>query len=118
MQEHRAAATGHARRGVVVDLDDEIVEMVVAGEPIARLLAVEADRPIVMPVRRVLAPGVLGTDRAGGQKGLRPSVTVGPPPQLPGMKRALWRAAIALALVGQDAAAAKGHGDVPSIRGE
>ena len=40
MQEYRAAATGDARGAVVIDLDDEIVEMVVAREPVAGLVAV------------------------------------------------------------------------------
>ena len=54
-----------AMRGVrvVVDLDDEIVEMVVARQPVAGLVAVEPDRLIVVAVVRVLAPGVLGADR-------------------------------------------------------
>ena len=37
MQKHRAAAAGDARPGVVVDLDDEIVEMIVAAQPVAGL---------------------------------------------------------------------------------
>ena len=35
MQEYRAAAAGDARRAVVVDLDNKIVEMVVTLEPVA-----------------------------------------------------------------------------------
>ena len=65
MQKHRAAAAGDARGGVVVDLDDEIVEMVFAGQPVAGLAVAEPDRLIVMAVVRVLAPGVFGPDRRG-----------------------------------------------------
>ena len=35
MDEHRAAAAGDARPGVVVELDDEVVEMVGAPQPVA-----------------------------------------------------------------------------------
>ena len=39
MQEYRAAAAGDARRVVVIDLDNEIIEMIVAREPITALRA-------------------------------------------------------------------------------
>ena len=37
MDEHRAAAAGDARARVVVDFDNEIIEMIVAPEPVAGL---------------------------------------------------------------------------------
>jgi len=80
MQEHRATAAGYARGAVVVDLDDEVVEVIRAGEPVSRLTPGTPHRLIVMPVVRVLAPGVLGPDRAGRQEGLRPGVPVSAPP--------------------------------------
>src|SRR5258708_13901052 len=59
MQEYRAAAAGDARGSVVIDLDDEIVEVVVAPEPVAAAIAVEPNRLIIMAVPRVFPPGVL-----------------------------------------------------------
>jgi len=41
MQEYRAAEAGYARRSIVINLDDEIVEMVIAGEPVAFITATE-----------------------------------------------------------------------------
>ena len=71
MQEHGAAAAGDARARVVVDLDDEVVEMILAGQPVAGLAAPKPDRLVVMAVGRVFAPGVLGADwpNGGGQTG-------------------------------------------------
>ena len=39
MQEHGAAAAGYPWAGVVIDFDDEIVEMVLARQPVAGLIA-------------------------------------------------------------------------------
>jgi len=89
----------------VVDLDDEIVEMVLARQPVAALLAPEPDWPIVMAITRVFAPGILRPDGVSGDKAAWPRMTIGPPPQFSRMKDAPRRAAIALALVGKDAAA-------------
>ena len=111
MQEYRAAAAGNARRGVVIDLDDEIVEMVVAPEPIATVIAIQPYRPVVMAAVGVLAPGVLRPDGANGQEGMRPRVSVGAPPQSPRPEGAFWGSAIALTLVGDDSAAPKGDWD-------
>ena len=35
MQKYRAAEAGDARRSIVIDLDNEIIQVVVAGEPVA-----------------------------------------------------------------------------------
>jgi len=111
MQEYRAAAAGNARRGVVIDLDDEIVEMIVALEPVAAAIAVEPHGLIVVPALRVFAPGVFRPDGANRQERTRPRVAVGAPPQLPGPEGAFWSGAIALALVGPDAAAPQRDGE-------
>src|SRR5438067_6680632 len=107
MQEHGAAAPGDARRRIVVDLDDEVVEMLLAPQPVAGLAARETNRLIVMPVGRVFAPGMFGTNRANRQEGLGPDMTVGAPPQPAWMEDAAGGAAVALALVGLDAATSK-----------
>src|ERR1700676_1779827 len=111
MQEYRAAAAGNARRGVVIDLDDEIVEMVVAPEPIATVIAIQPYRPVVMAAVGGLAPAVRRPDGGNRQEGMRPRVPVGPPPQSPRPEGAFWGSAIALTLVGDDSAAPKGDRD-------
>src|ERR1700736_6241052 len=105
MQEYRAAAADDARRAVVIDLDNKIVEVVVAREPIAAAISVEPHRLVVMAAPWVFAPGVLRADGANRQECPRPRVSVGAPPQLPGPERAFWGPAVALALVGPDSAA-------------
>src|SRR5262245_8919615 len=107
MQEYGAAAAGNAGARVVVDLDNEIVEVVLAPQAVARLAAFEPNRLVVMAVGRVFAPGILAADRAHRQKAFRADMAVGTPPQLPGMEGAAGGAAVALALVGPDAAPAE-----------
>lgn len=80
MQEYRAAAAGNARRGVVIDLDDEIIEVVVALESVAAVIAIQPYRPVVTAAMGVLAPAVLWLDGANRQEGSRPLVPVGAPP--------------------------------------
>jgi hypothetical protein len=89
----------------VVGLNDEIIEMIVAPQTIAALFCIQPHRLIVVPVRRVLAPGVLRTDGADGQKRPWSAMAVGAPPQPPWPECAVGRAAVALALVGPDATA-------------
>ena len=106
MQKYRTATAGDPGAGVVIDLDDEIVEIVVARQPVAGLIADHADRLIVMTVPRVLAPGVFEKDRADRQECLRAGMAIGAPPQSQRPIHAPRGAAVALTLVGQDAAAA------------
>jgi len=80
MQEHRTAASCDARSAVVIDLDDEVIEVIVARQPVAGLAADQPNRLIVMAVLRILAPGIFGTNRADGKEGSRPRMAVGPPP--------------------------------------
>ena len=68
MDEHGAATAGYPGPGVVVDLDDEVVEVVVAPEAIAWFIGRAAERPIVAPICRVLAPGIGAPDRSTGSK--------------------------------------------------
>ena len=95
----------------MIDLDDEIVEMVVAPEPIATVIAIQPYRPVVLAAVGVLTPGVLRPDGANRQEGMRPRVSVGAPPQSPRPEGAFWCPAIALTLVGDDSAAPKGDRD-------
>ena len=107
MQEHRAAAAGDARMRVVIDLDNEIVEVIVALEPVAAPGPIQSHRLVVVPARRVFAPGIFWPDGSNGQEGARPGMAIVPPPQLPGPERAFWSPAVAFALVGLNPAASE-----------
>src|SRR5205823_7214485 len=116
MQEHGAAAAGYPWAGVVIDFNDEIVEMVLARQPVAGLVADQTNGLIVVAVSRVLAPGVFGPDRPDRQIGPRPRMAVGAPPQLQRIVRALGGAAVTLPFVGEDATATKCHRHGPAVR--
>src|ERR1700704_4477675 len=118
MQEYRAAATGDARRTVVIDLDNKIIEVIVALEPIAAAIAIQPHRLVVMAAPGGFAPSVFGADSANPQKSTRPRVAVGAPPQLPGPERAFWGPAVALALVGPDSAAPERDRDGLAAHGQ
>ena len=117
MQEDRAAASGDARRKIVINLDDEIVEMVIAREPIAATVPIEPHRPVVAAAAGVLAPGVFRADGANRQECSRSRVAVGAPPYPPWPKRTLRGPAIAFALIGPDAATSqRDRYDLPANR--
>src|SRR3982751_6646056 len=118
MQEHGAAAPGNAPARVVLNLDDEIVEMVLPGQPVALVAAREANRPVVVTISRVFAPGILGTNGVNGQERPRAGMAVGAPPQKARMEDAAGGAAVALALVGHDPATSERDRYGPAIRGE
>src|SRR5260370_36933516 len=109
MQEYRAAAPGDARRAVMIDLDDKIVEMIVALEPVSALAAISPHRLIVMAALRIFTPGVVGPDGANRQERTRPRMAVDAPPQLPGPEGASWGSALAFTLVGPDTAPPKAN---------
>ena len=111
MQKYCAAAPGDARRAVVIDLDNEIVEMIIAPEPVTAMVAIPPHRPIVVAALRIFAPGIVGPDGANRQESARPRMAVGAPPQLPGPESTAWGSAIAFALVGRNTAAPKGNRD-------
>jgi hypothetical protein len=100
MDEHGAASPGDTRAGVVVDLDNEVVEMVIAPEPVAGLVGPAAERTVVAPFSGVLAPGIVGPDRPDWKLRPRARVSVCPPPELPQLEQATRRSTIALAFVG------------------
>lgn len=66
MKKHSAATTGDARPGVVIDLDDEIIEVIVTHQPVAAIPWGPFDGPVVVPVRWIFRPGIGGPDRPGG----------------------------------------------------
>src|ERR1700722_9341083 len=118
MKEHRTAATGNPGLRVVINLDDEIVEMIVAPQPVAAVIMAERERSVVMAAGGVFTPGVLGPDGANRQKGLRSQRTIGAPPQLPWPESPLWGSAVALALVGDDSTPPQGDRDGVGAGGE
>src|SRR5579864_3832038 len=118
MQENGAAAAGDPRGGVVVDLDDEVVKVIIASEPIAGLVNGELDRLVVMPAGGVFAPGVVLPDRANREVRFGPRVAVGAPPKPPGTEYTLRGSAVALALIGNDSASSQGDGNGPWTGGQ
>ncbi len=68
-----------AMRGRVLwsSLDDEVVQPVVAPQPVAWFIGRPAERPVVAPVGRVLAPGDVGR-HAGGRAAASPDAASGP----------------------------------------
>ena len=95
----------------MIDLDDEIVEMIVALEPVATVIPIQSHRLIVMAALWIFAPGVFGANGANRQERMRPRMAVGAPPQLPWPEGAFRGSAVAFALVGPDAAAPERHRD-------
>lgn len=110
MKKDSAAAPGDARRCVVIDLDDEIVEMVVARQSVDTAGIVQLDWPVVMTVVWIFAPAVVRVNRPNGQSGRGPDVPVSSPPQPQRVKNASRGAAIAFSLVGENAATAESDG--------
>ena len=109
MHEHGAASARHAGAGVVVDLDDEIVEVVGSPEAIAAVARRASKRVVIPPVGGILAPGEVGCDATGGQQGARMPVAIGPPPQADRPKSPPRGRPVALEFVGADTPSAEHH---------
>src|SRR5450759_6029241 len=105
MDEHRAAAPGHARPRVVVDLHNEVIERVGAREAIGFAAARHFDRPVVMAIGGILAPAVVRLFSLRRQSGGRARVPLGAPPQPLEPESPARGCAVAFALIGFDAAA-------------
>src|SRR4029453_16430734 len=69
MQEHRAPPAGNARPGIVIDLDDDVVQPVVPPEAVAWFIGRAAEWPIIAAVAGVLAPGDAAIDADCWQQG-------------------------------------------------
>jgi len=82
MDEHRTAAVCNPRAGIVVKLDDQVVEVIIAPQPVAGRVLAQSKRPVVASVGRVFAPRVGPSDAADRQSGARPRTAVRPPPHL------------------------------------
>src|SRR5262249_23669760 len=111
MQKHGAAPAGNPGPGVVVDLDQEVVEPILAPEPVAWLIGRAPEWLIVPAAAGVFAPGHAGGDAGRGQQGCRFRATIGAPPQPPQTELAPWRGAVTFTLVGANPGAAQYHRD-------
>lgn len=100
MNEHRAAAPGHARPRIVVDFDDKIVQMVRTSQVVAGCIDRASHWAIVTAVSGILTPGIIGGNTAEGEQRARRRTAVGSPPQTDQTKSTARRGAIALALIG------------------
>ena len=67
MDEYGAAAAGHSGLRVVVNLDKQVVEAVVAPKAVAWFTGRPLKGSIIAPVGRIFAPGIGGTDAAQRQ---------------------------------------------------
>src|SRR5664279_148832 len=104
MDEDRAATPGDTWPGVVVDLDNEVVQIVLARQPISFGIRRHFYAPIIMAVGWILAPAVVGHDALRRQHRGRARMPSGPPPQPLEPECAARRRAVALAFIGFDAA--------------
>jgi hypothetical protein len=120
VDEHGATAASDPRPGIVVNLHDEVVEMILPPQPIARRSIGTPNRPVVAPVGRVLAPGVRRANPSHRQTRAGPRAAVGPPPNAQRAEAAAWGCPVAFDFIRLDAAAPERHlqtqrpGDEPS----
>src|SRR6516162_10030932 len=103
VHEDRAAPARHPGAGVVVDLDDEIVEVVLSPEAVAAVAGSASEGAVVPAVGGIFAPCEVGGDAARRQQGRRVPMAIGPPPQADRPKSPARGRAVALELVGADA---------------
>src|ERR1700674_5554507 len=87
--------------------------MIVAPEAIAVWIGGDPHWPVVAAIARILTPGIIAADGARWQRRVRPHSAVRAPPQSDEAKAPARRGAVALALVGRDAAAADGDEQCP-----
>ena len=80
MDKDGAAAARDARPGVVVDLNDEIVEIVFARESVGTRIGRHFDRLIVVTIGRIFAPAIGLRYSFHRQRSGRTRMLVGPPP--------------------------------------
>lgn len=108
MDEYRAATAGNPRPVIVIDFDYEIVQAVLAPQPVARFTWAAPDRTVVSPISRILAPGVGRSNGADREGGPGPGDSVRPPPQPLEPESAPRGSAVTLAFVRQNARTAQG----------
>src|SRR3990172_9436184 len=97
MHEDGAAATAHAWHVIIAEHDDEIVEMVLARETIARIARRQFDEPIIVGVTRILGPTVVTSNCAQWQQTARTNSSIRPIKHLPHAKAPKRGRAVAFA---------------------
>ena len=105
MDKHRTAVPRHAGLCVVVDFNNQIIELIVAPQPVTGAVWRYRDVAIVAPVSWILAPGVARADSPPWEQRDRARHAVGAPPQPPEVKNAARRCAVAFPFVRPNAAA-------------
>jgi hypothetical protein len=98
MHEDRAAAAPDTRKVIISEHDHEVIEMIIAHQALGASHRRKLDATIVVPVARIVAPAVAGTDRAHRNTGPRREMTVRPIQDLPQGEAAGGRGAIAFPL--------------------
>jgi len=58
MDEHRATASSYARPRIMINLNDEVIKIVLARQPISACVCGDFDRPIVVAVFGIFAPAI------------------------------------------------------------
>lgn len=103
MDEYCAATVRNPGPGIVIELDDQVIEVIIAPQPVAGCMFRSTDRPVVASIRRILAPGVGSVDAAHRQSGARTWTAIGAPPHLTRPESSLRRRPVAFTLVGANA---------------
>jgi hypothetical protein len=80
VDEYGAAPSNDPGTGIVVDLDDEVIQAICPAEPIAWFIGRPPERAIIAPISGIFAPRIGGADAADGQLCTGPEQPVGPPP--------------------------------------
>lgn len=109
MNEHRAPAPGHPRPDIMVDFDKEVIEAVVAPQPVAWFIGRPSDGTVVIPIGGLFTPSGGPRYAPGRQQCARARELIRPPPQSQRTKLATWRPAIALAFIRYDTASPQSH---------
>src|SRR5947209_17083262 len=109
MDEHGTAAAGDAGPRIVIELDDQVVEVVLAPQPVPGRGGRHPNGAVVVAVGRVFAPCVVRRDGPHRQPRWRARAAVGTKPNALEAEAAARRAAVTFALVGQNAAAPERH---------
>ena len=68
MKEDGAAMASNARTPIVIDFDDQVVEAILAPEPVPWFIGRQPKRSIVAAVSRILTPGKFGRDPRSGNR--------------------------------------------------
>jgi len=105
MEEDRAAAPAHARLQIVIHHADDVIESVVAPQPLRAVRRRQAHRPIVGARGGIVAPAVARRQRAGARPASGPAV--GPPQPAEHGEAAERRHAVAFPALHPDPAAAE-----------